>query len=67
MADPKKLTRAEVYKQIDDFRGISRPGTSGKLSLESWATSKRVDTRPPPRRARNGKAMTHGWNRIRVD
>jgi len=67
MADLKKLTRAEVYKQIDDFRGVSRPGTDGKPSLEQWAASKRVDTKPPPRRDGNGKIMNHGWNRIRVN
>jgi hypothetical protein len=67
MADSKKLTRAEVYKQIDDFRGIARPGAAGKPSLEQWAAAKRVDTKSPPRRARNGKVMNHGWTRIRVD
>jgi len=66
MAESKKLTRAEVYKQIDDFRGVSRPGADGKPSLEQWAASKKAETKPPSRRARNGKVMNHGWNRIRV-
>jgi hypothetical protein len=66
MADLKKLTRAEVYKQIDDFRGVSRPGTNGKPSLEQWAAAKQAETKPPSRRARNGKVMNHGWNRIKV-
>ena len=66
MATPKKLTRAEVYKQIDAFRGISGRGADGKPSLEQWVASKRANTKQPSRRAPNGKAMNHGWNRIRV-
>ncbi|MGA2241678.1 MAG: hypothetical protein ABSH11_06525 [Verrucomicrobiota bacterium] len=67
MTTPRKLTRAEVCKQIDDFRGTFRPGTDGKPLLAPWVASKRVDTEPPPRRARNGKAMNHGWTRIRAN
>jgi hypothetical protein len=67
MAPPKKLTRAEVYKQIDAFRGVSGRGTDGKPSLEQWVATKRVETKPPPRRAQPGKAMNHGWTRIRVN
>jgi hypothetical protein len=66
MAIPKKLTRAEVYKQIDAFRGISGRGTDGKPSVEQWVASKRTDKKSPPQRGPNGKAMTHGWTRIRV-
>lgn len=66
MADLKKLTRAEVYKQIDEFRRISRPGADGKPSLEQWAAAKQAETKPSARRAANGKVLTHGWNRIRV-
>ena len=67
MAAPKKLTRSEVYKQIDAFRGISNRGADGKLSLEQWAASKRGETNSPPGRARTGKAMNHGWTRIKAD
>ena len=66
MADSKKLTRAEVYKKIDDFRGISRAGAAGKPSLEQWVAAKRVDAKSPPRRAGNGKVMHHGWIRIKL-
>ena len=67
MADPKKLTRAEVYRQIDDFRGISRPGAPVKPSVEPWPTAKGAETKPPPRRAGNGNVMRDGLSRIRVD
>ena len=66
MVTPKRLTRAEVYKQIDAFRGVTGRGTNGKLSLEQWVASKRADKKSPPRGAGNGKAMIHGWTRIRV-
>jgi len=67
MATPKKLTRAEVYKQIDAFRGISNRGADGKPSVEQWVASKRAETGSPSRRAGNGKAMNHGWIRIKLD
>ena len=67
MADPKKLTRAEVYKQIDNFRGISRPGAPGKPSVEQWLAANGAETKPPPRRAGNGKVLRDGLSRIRVD
>jgi len=66
MANHKKLTRAEVYKQIDAFRGLSGRGTDGKPSVEQWVASKRMDTKPPTQHARTGKTMNHGWTRIRV-
>jgi hypothetical protein len=66
MVTPKKLTRAEVYKQIDAFRGVSDHGADGKPSLEQWVAAKRVDAKPPSPRARKEKAMNHGWTRIRV-
>jgi len=66
MATPKKLTRAEVYKQIDAFRGIANRGANGKPSVEQWVASKQAETKPPPQRARNGKTMNHGWTRIKV-
>jgi hypothetical protein len=65
MATPNKLTRAEVYKQIDAFRGLSGRGADGKPSLEQWVAAKHVETKPPVRRA-PGKAMGHGWSRIRT-
>ncbi len=66
MTTPKKLTRAEVYKQIDAFRGVSGRGADGKPSVEQWVAAKRVESKPPSPRAGNRKAMTHGWSRIRV-
>lgn len=66
MATPKKLTRAEVYKQINAFRGISDRDANGKPSLEQWVASKQAEPKRPTRSARNGKAMNHGWTRIRV-
>lgn len=72
MATAKKLTRADVYKQIDAFRGVAGRDADGKPSVEQWVAAKRAETSPPARRALNGKApngkaLNHGWNRIRVD
>jgi hypothetical protein len=66
MATPKKLTRAEVYKQIDAFRGISNRGADGKLTVKQWLNIKRAEASLPSRRARDGKAMNHGRTRIRA-
>jgi len=43
MASSKKLTRADVYKQIDAFRGIAKPNPGDKPSVEQWAESKRAE------------------------
>jgi hypothetical protein len=67
MATPNKLTRAEVYKQIDAFRGLSGRSADGKPSLEQWVAAKHVETKPSVRRAPTGKAMGHGWSRIRAN
>jgi hypothetical protein len=66
MAEPKKLTRAAVYKQIDAFRGISGRGADGKPSVEQWVAAKHAEPHPPSRRAPTAKTLNHGWNRIRV-
>jgi hypothetical protein len=42
MAIPKKLSRGDVYKQIDAFRGISNRNPGGKSSAEQWVESKRA-------------------------
>jgi pimeloyl-ACP methyl ester carboxylesterase len=66
MAALKKLTRAEVYKQIDNFRGIADRGANGKPSVEQWVASKHAETSLPAQRAKPGKVMNHGWTRIKV-
>jgi hypothetical protein len=43
MAKPKKLSRADVHKQIDAFRGILKRHPDGKLSAEQWMESKRAE------------------------
>ena len=43
MAISKKLTRADVYKQIDAFRGIANRNPGAKLSAEKWAEFKRAE------------------------
>lgn len=43
MASSKKLTRADVYKQIDAFRGIGKQSSGDKPSVEQWAESKRAE------------------------
>lgn len=43
MANTRKLTRADIYKQIDAFRGIVKRDPDGKLSAEQWAETKRVE------------------------
>jgi len=66
MADSKKLTRAEVFRQIDNFRGIARSGAPGKRSIEAWLDAKCADAKSPSVPAGNGKVMNHGLIRIRV-
>jgi hypothetical protein len=67
MAASKKLTRVDVYKQIDAFRGIADRGANGKPSVEQWVATKHAETSVPSRRAKIGKVMNHGWSRIKVD
>ena len=43
MASYKKLTRADVHKQIDAFRGIVKQTPGDKPSVEQWAESKRAE------------------------
>jgi hypothetical protein len=43
MAIPKKLSRGDVYKQIDAFRGIFNRNPGGKSSAEQWVESKRAE------------------------
>jgi len=43
MANSKKLTRADIYKQIDAFRGIDKRDADGKMSAEQWAETKRLE------------------------
>jgi hypothetical protein len=43
MASTKKLTRADVHKQIDAFRGIVKRNAGDKPSAGAWAESKRVE------------------------
>jgi hypothetical protein len=50
MANQKKLTRSDVYKQIDAFRGIAKQTADGKPSVESWAEAKRVAKEPGERK-----------------
>ncbi len=50
MAKPKKLSRADVHKQIDAFRGIFKRAPDGKLSAEQWVESKRVETESEKRK-----------------
>ena len=42
MATAKKLTRADVYRQIDSFRGIVKRNPGEPPSAEQWAESKRA-------------------------
>jgi hypothetical protein len=43
MASSKKLTRADVHKQIDAFRGIVKQTPGDKPSVEQWAETKRAE------------------------
>jgi hypothetical protein len=43
MANSKKLSRADVHKQIDAFRGIFKRNPDGKLSAEQWVETKRAE------------------------
>ena len=45
MAKPKKqkLSRADVHKQIDAFRGILKRSPDGNLSAEQWVATKRAE------------------------
>ena len=42
MASSKKLTRSDVFKQIDAFRGIVKQSPDNKPSAEQWVESKRA-------------------------
>jgi len=42
MATSKKLSRADVYKQIDAFRGIVKRNPGEQPSAEQWVESKRA-------------------------
>jgi hypothetical protein len=55
MADTKKLTRADVYKQIDAFRGVAQTAANGKPSAEQWAANRRTEPVSPPRQIRRKK------------
>ena len=50
MAKPKKLSRADVHRQIDAFRGIFKRNPDGKLSAEQWVESKRAAMEPVKRK-----------------
>jgi hypothetical protein len=43
MASSKKLTRADVHKQIDAFRGIVKQNPGDKPTAGDWAESKRAE------------------------
>ena len=43
MAKPQKLSRADVHKQIDAFRGILKRNPDGNLSAEQWVETKRAE------------------------
>jgi hypothetical protein len=43
MASSKKLSRADVHKQIDAFRGIVKQTPGDKPSVEQWAETKRAE------------------------
>jgi hypothetical protein len=47
MAKPKKLSRADVHKQIDAFRGILKRNPDGKQSAEQWKESRRPENGEP--------------------
>jgi hypothetical protein len=44
MANSKKLTRADVHKQIAAFRGIVKPNPGDQPSAEQWVESKRAES-----------------------
>jgi hypothetical protein len=44
MATSKKLSRADVYKQIDAFRGIVKRSPGEQPSAEQWVEAKRAAT-----------------------
>ncbi|MGA3284642.1 MAG: hypothetical protein ABSD57_09325 [Verrucomicrobiota bacterium] len=44
MAKLKRLSRADVHKQIDAFRGIFKRNPDGKVSAEQWVEFKRAET-----------------------
>ncbi len=43
MASSKKLTRADVHKQIDAFRGIVKHNPGDKPTAADWVESKRAE------------------------
>ena len=61
MAKPKKLSRADVCKQIDAFRGIVKQNADSKLSAEQWTETKRAESEE--RREANSKPMAKAPSR----
>jgi hypothetical protein len=55
MAAPKKLTRADVYKQIDAFRGVAQTAANGKPSAEQWVANRRTEPVSPLRQTKRKK------------
>ena len=43
MANPQKLSRADVFRHIDAFRGIVNRRPGARLSAEQWAEFKRAE------------------------
>jgi hypothetical protein len=54
----KKLTRADVYKQIDAFRGIVKQSPGDKPSAEQWAESKRAEKESAERKFERPEALS---------
>ncbi|MGO8838675.1 MAG: hypothetical protein ACLQAH_05970 [Limisphaerales bacterium] len=67
MATPKKLTRADIYKQIDAFRGVANRNPGSKPSAEQWVETKRAVMALPQKNAKTAKFINHGWTRISTD
>jgi len=55
MAKPQKLSRTDVYKQIDAFRGIYNRNPGAKLSAEQWAIFKRAAMGLPHKELKTAK------------
>jgi len=57
MASPKKLTRADVFKQIDAFRGVFNRKLGEPMSAPQWVESKRAQTKLRPNGSKTAKAV----------
>ena len=57
MATSKKLSRADIFKQIDAFRGVAKHSPGDQPSAEQWVEAKRVGAASGPGKMQRPPAL----------